>query len=214
MAGVSYLYPERLFACQKGGDAMDKIPVDSARDALIIVDVQNDFCPGGALGVAQGDEIIPSINQLLKHGWLAVATMDWHPTEHCSFAPHGGPWPPHCVQGTVGAELHSSLDIDRIQLFITKATHHDKDAYSGFDGTELAEILRDKGVKRIAVCGIATDYCVSATAHDALKEGFEVLILEDAIRGVEVNPGDSQRAVEELRRAGAQIVVSSHLSFD
>lgn len=193
---------------------MSKIPVDSTRDALIIVDVQNDFCPGGALAVPQGDEVIPAINCLLRHRWLAVATMDWHPAEHCSFQPHGGPWPPHCVQETAGAELHPELDASRIQLLITKASRHDKDAYSGFDGTELAKILHAKGVKRVVVCGIATDYCVSATAHDALKEGFEVLVLEDAIRGVEVNPGDCQRALEGLRKAGARLIVSSDLSFD
>jgi nicotinamidase/pyrazinamidase len=193
---------------------MRKIPVDSTRDALIIVDVQNDFCPGGALAVPQGHEVIPAINQLLEHRWLSVATMDWHPAEHCSFAPHGGPWPPHCVQETAGAELHPELDSSSIQLIITKATHHDKDAYSGFDGTELAKILHERGVERVVVCGIATDYCVSATAHDALKEGFEVFVLEDAIRGVEVNPGDCQRALQELRKAGAHLIVASDLSFD
>jgi nicotinamidase/pyrazinamidase len=193
---------------------MNEIPVDSARDALIIVDVQNDFCPGGALAVPQGDEVIPTINRLLKQSWLSVATMDWHPAEHSSFEPHGGPWPLHCVQGTTGAELHPELDADSIQLTITKASHRDKDAYSGFDGTDLARILREKGITRVVVCGIATDYCVKATAHDALEEGFEVVVLEDAIRGVEVNPGDSRRALEGLRKAGAQVILSSHLSFD
>jgi nicotinamidase/pyrazinamidase len=193
---------------------MDEISVDPRRDALIIVDVQNDFCPGGALAVPQGDEVIPTVNRLLKQRWLSVATMDWHPAEHCSFEPHGGPWPPHCVQETTGAELHPELDADSIQLTVTKASHHDKDAYSGFDGTELASILREKGIARVVVCGIATDYCVKATAHDALKEGFEVVVLEDAVRGVEVNPGDSQRALEELRKAGAQVIVSSQLHFD
>jgi nicotinamidase/pyrazinamidase len=193
---------------------MNEIPVDSARDALIIVDVQNDFCPGGALAVPQGDEVIPTINRLLKQSWLSVATMDWHPAEHSSFEPHGGPWPPHCIQGTTGAELHPELDADSIQLTITKASHRDKDAYSGFDGTDLARILREKGITRVVVCGIATDYCVKATAHDALEEGFEVVVLEDAIRGVEVNPGDSRRALEGLRKAGAQVILSSHLSFD
>jgi nicotinamidase/pyrazinamidase len=193
---------------------MRKVPVDSARDALIIVDVQSDFCPGGALAVPQADEVIPAINRLLEHRWLSVATMDWHPAEHCSFEPHGGPWPPHCVQETPGAELHPELDAHRIQLIISKATRHDKDAYSGFDGTELAKILHEKGVKRVVVAGIATDYCVSATAHDALKEGFEVFVLEDAIRGVDVNPGDCQRALEELRKAGAQVILSSDLDFD
>jgi nicotinamidase/pyrazinamidase len=193
---------------------MSTIAVDSAKDALLIVDVQNDFCPGGALAVPRGHEVIPVINRLLKHRWLSVATMDWHPADHSSFEPHGGPWPPHCVQETAGAELHPELDATQIQLVITKGSHPNEEAYSGFHGTELAAILRAKGVRRVVVCGIATDYCVRATAHDALQEGFEVLVLEDAIQGVEVNPGDCQRAIEELRQAGAQMIVSSDLDFD
>src|SRR5919109_755252 len=184
------------------GGVMRTIPIDSKTDALIIVDVQNDFCPGGALAVPGGDEVVPVINWLLEHDWLSVATMDWHPAEHSSFEPHGGPWPPHCVQETEGAALHPGLDATKIQLVITKGWHPHQDAYSGFHGTELANILRAKGVQRIAVCGIATDYCVRATAHDALQEGFGVLVLEDAIRGIEVNPGDCQRAIEDLRQAG------------
>jgi nicotinamidase/pyrazinamidase len=193
---------------------MRRISVDSETDALIIVDVQNDFCPGGALAVPYGDEVIPVINRLLEHRWLSVATMDWHPAEHGSFESRGGPWPPHCVQQTAGAELHSELDAPKVQLVITKGSHPDQEAYSGFHGTNLAKILRDKGVRRVVVCGIATDYCVRATAHDALHEGFEVLVLEDAIRGVEVHPGDCQRAIAELRQAGAEMIVSSDLSFD
>jgi nicotinamidase/pyrazinamidase len=193
---------------------MRRISVDSETDALIIVDVQNDFCPGGALAVPYGDEVIPVINRLLEHRWLSVATMDWHPAEHGSFESRGGPWPPHCVQQTAGAELHSELDAPKVQLVITKGSHPDQEAYSGFQGTNLAKILRDKGVRRVVVCGIATDYCVRATAHDALHEGFEVLVLEDAIRGVEVHPGDCQRAIAELRQAGAEMIVSSDLSFD
>jgi nicotinamidase/pyrazinamidase len=193
---------------------MSAISVDSGTDALIIVDVQNDFCPGGALAVPNGDEVVPVINRLLEHRWLSVATMDWHPAEHGSFESRGGPWPPHCVQGTTGAQLHGELDAAKIQHVITKGSHPDHDAYSGFQGTELAKILRDKGVHRVVVCGIATDYCVQATAQDALQEGFEVLVLEDAIRGVEVNPGDCHRALEKLRQAGAEVIASSDLSFD
>jgi nicotinamidase/pyrazinamidase len=193
---------------------MSAIPVDSSQDALIIVDVQNDFCPGGALAVPHGDEVVPAINRLLNHSWFTVATKDWHPADHSSFEARGGPWPPHCVQGTVGAELHPELDATKIRLVITKGSHPDRDAYSGFQGTELAKILRGKGVNRVVVCGIATDYCVRATAHDALQEGFEVLVLEDAIRGVEVQPGDSQRALDELRQAGAAVIISSDLRFN
>ena len=193
---------------------MSRISVDPETDALIIVDVQNDFCPGGALAVPRGDEVVPVVNRLLEQRWLSVATMDWHPAEHSSFEPHGGPWPPHCVQHTTGAELHRELDASKVQLVITKGSNPDQDAYSGFQGTELARILRDKGVHRVVVCGIATDYCVRATAQDALQEGFEVLLLEDAIRGVEVQPGDCQQAIEELRQAGATVIVSADLSFD
>jgi nicotinamidase/pyrazinamidase len=193
---------------------MRTIAVDRATDALIITDVQNDFCPGGALAVSNGDEVVPVINRLLERRWLSVATMDWHPPEHCSFEAYGGPWPPHCVQGTAGAELHPNLDATKIGLIIRKGSHPNREAYSGFQGTELAKILREKGVKRVVVCGIATDYCVRATAQDALREGFEVIVLEDAIRGVEVNPGDCQRALEELHQAGAELTVSSDLRFD
>jgi nicotinamidase/pyrazinamidase len=193
---------------------MRTISVDSETDALLIVDVQNDFCPGGALAVPYGDEVVPVINRLLKHRWLSVATMDWHPAEHCSFASQGGPWPPHCVQESVGAELHPELETTKIQLVIRKGSDPHQDAYSGFQGTRLAKILRDKGVNRVVICGIATDYCVRATAHDALQEGFEVLVVEDAVRGVEVHAGDCQRAIEALRQAGAQTIVSSDLRFD
>jgi nicotinamidase/pyrazinamidase len=193
---------------------MARISVNPATDALIIVDVQNDFCPGGALAVPRGDEVVPVVNRLLEQRWLSVATMDWHPAEHSSFKPYGGPWPPHCVQHTTGAELHRELDASKVQLVITKGSNPTQDAYSGFQGTELARILRDRGVQRVVVCGIATDYCVRATAQDALHEGFEVLLLEDAIRGVEVQPGDCQQAIEELREAGATVIVSADLSFD
>jgi nicotinamidase/pyrazinamidase len=193
---------------------MGAIAVDCDRDALIIVDLQNDFCPGGALPVPTGHEVILPINPLLQHRWLSVATRDWHPADHCSFKPRGGPWPPHCVQQTLGAELHPELDATKIKLIIQKGSHPDQEAYSGFQGTGLAHILRDKGVKRVVLCGLATDYCVRATAHDALQEGFEVIVLEDAIRGVEVNTGDCQRTIQELRQAGAQMAVSADLIFD
>jgi nicotinamidase/pyrazinamidase len=186
--------------------------IDPAHDALLIVDVQNDFCAGGALAVPQGDAVVVPINRLLQYPWLTVATKDWHPVEHCSFQAHGGPWPPHCVQGTAGAELHPQLESAKIQVIITKGSRPDRDAYSGFDGTNLASLLHDKGVQRVVVCGLATDYCVRATAQDALKAGFEVLVLEDAIRGVEVNPGDSQRAVDDLKAAGARFIASEDLS--
>ncbi|MBI3326635.1 MAG: nicotinamidase [Nitrospinae bacterium] len=192
---------------------MSAITLDPARDALIIVDVQNDFCPGGALPVPEGDKVILPINQMLGYPWLTVATKDWHPPNHCSFKEQGGPWPPHCVQNTHGADFHPSLDASRIRRVVTKGSRVEKDAYSGFEGTDLVTILRQEGVKRVVVCGLATDYCVRATARDALAEGFEVLVLEDAIRGVEVHAGDCQRALEELTAAGARCVSSSALTM-
>jgi len=193
---------------------MSAIRIDAARDALIVVDLQNDFCPGGALPVPDGDEVIPPINRVLGYPWLTVATKDWHPPNHCSFKEQGGPWPPHCMAGTKGADLHPLLDSSKIQVVVTKASRPEKDAYSGFDGTDLAKILRERGVKRVLVCGLATDYCVSATARDALKEGFDVIVLEDAIRGVEVNSGDCQRAIEELKAAGVRLIPSSGLRLN
>ena len=192
---------------------MSAITLDPARDALIIVDVQNDFCPGGALPVPDGDQVIPPINQMLRYPWLTVATKDWHPPNHSSFKEQGGPWPPHCVQHTYGADFPPSLDASRIRRVVTKGSRVEKDAYSGFEGTDLVTILRQEGVTRVVVCGLATDYCVRATARDALTEGFEVLVVEDAIRGVEVHAGDSQRAIEELTAAGARCVSSSALTM-
>jgi nicotinamidase/pyrazinamidase len=193
---------------------MSMSAVNATRDVLIIVDVQNDFCPGGALAVPGGQQVVPIINRLLQHHWLSVATKDWHPADHCSFKPQGGPWPPHCVQHTSGAELHPDLDATAIQLVITKGSYPDQDAYSGFQDTDLAKILREKGVTRVVLCGLATDYCVRSTALDAMREGFAVVVLQDAIRGVEVNPGDCQRALEELRQAGVQLISSADLTFD
>ncbi|MDK2782783.1 MAG: nicotinamidase/pyrazinamidase, partial [Thermococcaceae archaeon] len=144
-------------------------------EALIIVDMQRDFMPGGALPVPEGDRIIPTIEELVekfkKRGALIVATRDWHPPDHISFKERGGPWPSHCVQNTKGAEIVVKLPEDTI--VISKADKPDKEAYSGFEGTELAEILKEKGVKRVYICGVATEYCVKATALDALKHGFE-----------------------------------------
>lgn len=177
--------------------------IDPHRDAVILVDVQNDFCPGGALPVPEGDRVIPPLNRLLQRaGCLIVATRDWHPANHCSFKGQGGPWPVHCVAESWGAEFHPSLDRDRLQVIVSKATAPDQEAYSGFQGTLLAQLLRERGISRVLIGGLATDYCVKATALDARGAGFEVVVLEDAIRGVEVNPGDSAQAIEEMRRAG------------
>jgi nicotinamidase/pyrazinamidase len=176
--------------------------------ALIVVDFQNDFTPGGALAVADGDAIADRINALAASGeyGLVVATRDWHPADHSSFVERGGPWPVHCVQGTPGAELHPALDRARVDLVVDKGQDPAADGYSGFAGTELAERLRERGVDAITVVGLATDYCVKNTALDALREGFAVAVDSSAVRGVEVVPGDSERALAEVRAAGGTVV--------
>lgn len=174
-----------------------------SEDALVVVDLQNDFCPGGALAVPEGDLILPQVNILLAHPHLfKVATRDWHPTSHMSFKAQGGIWPPHCVANTLGAQFPSKMYSSRVNLLISKGTREDAEAYSGFDGTPLASELKSRGIRRIFVCGLATDYCVCATALDARQEGTEVVILEDTIRAVDVRPGDGGRAIQRMRDAG------------
>jgi nicotinamidase/pyrazinamidase len=175
--------------------------------ALLIIDFQNDFCPGGALAVPHGDEIAARINELASSGDfdLVVATRDWHPRDHGSFAEQGGPWPEHCVQGTPGAELHPSLDRSQIDAVIDKGQNPGTEGYSGFDETDLAALLRERGIESVTVVGLATDYCVKNTALDALGEGLSVTVDSSAVRGVDVQPGDSETALDELRSAGATV---------
>ena len=178
------------------------------KQALIVVDVQNDFCPGGALAVARGDEVVPPLNKLiaefLKRGEPVFKSRDWHPLKTKHFAEFGGTWPVHCVQGSKGAEFHADLTDDaRIQV-ISKGLG-DENSYSAFDGTELASQLRKLGVDEVLVGGLATDYCVKNTVLDALKEGFAVKALTNAMRPVDLQPGDGDRAIEEMRAAGAEI---------
>ena len=181
-------------------------------DALIVVDVQNDFCEGGSLAVPGGEDVVPVINGLVQYCESRQIPMffsrDWHPENHISFKEQGGPWPPHCVQGQKGAAFHPELYIPSSAAVISKATSPDKDAYSAFDGTELLEILRGQSILRVFICGLATDYCVKSTALDALKEGFEVFIVTDGIKGVNVQPDDSSRALEELDQQGAWLTTS------
>jgi nicotinamidase/pyrazinamidase len=185
-------------------------------DALVIVDVQRDFCAGGALAVPDGDAVVQPLNSYIEVFRSAnlpiVATRDWHPPNHISFREHGGLWPPHCVQGTEGAEFHPQLKLPEETLIISKATQPDLEAYSGFEGTELESLLKSKGVKRLFVGGLATDYCVKMTVLDALKLGFTTFLLEDAIRGVNVNPSDSERAIDEMLSNGAIAITLSELS--
>ena len=175
--------------------------------ALLIIDFQNDFTPGGALAVPRGDEIGDRVRELLDSGRfdLVVATRDWHPADHGSFAEQGGPWPPHCVQGSHGAELNAALDRDRVDAVVDAGYRPDLEGYSGFEETDLAALLRERGIDEVTVVGLATDYCVKETAADALREGFRVVIDRAGIRGIDVEPGDSERALDELGAAGAEV---------
>ncbi|HJZ83469.1 MAG TPA: bifunctional nicotinamidase/pyrazinamidase [Pyrinomonadaceae bacterium] len=183
---------------------------DSKKRALIVVDVQNDFCPGGSLAVAHGDEVVAPLNKLigefLGRGEPVFKTRDWHPAKTKHFAMYGGTWPVHCVAGTTGAEFHQDLADDARATIVSKGTNESADGYSGFDGTNLGQLLKDEEVKEVWVGGLATDYCVKHTVLDALREGFEVKALADAMRAVNVNPDDGARAIAEMRAAGAEIV--------
>ncbi|MBM3356947.1 MAG: nicotinamidase [Betaproteobacteria bacterium] len=178
-----------------------------AGDALLVVDTQRDFLPGGSLAVPDGDAVVPVLNRYIalahRKGRPVFASRCWHPKKHCSFKAQGGPWPDHCVAGTPGAEFAPGLELPREATIISKATSEEADAYSAFSGTDLARDLRDRGVKRLLVGGLATDYCVLNSVRDALKEGFSVLLLTDAIRAVNVKPGDGERARREMEQAGA-----------
>ena len=176
-------------------------------EALLIVDFQNDFTPGGALAVPDGDRIADHVNALASDPRfdLVVATRDWHPPDHGSFHRQGGPWPVHCVQETEGAELHPSLNRARVDVIVDKGQDPMTEGYSGFEATGLEGLLRERGIDRVTVVGLATDYCVKNTALDALRHGFEVTVEQAGVRGVDVNPGDSERALEELRERGATV---------
>jgi len=185
-------------------------------DALLIVDFQNDFTPGGALPVAEGDRIAGPINALLDSFDLVIATRDWHPPDHGSFigvevdpekwegTDPPSIWPVHCVQGTAGAELHPALDQARVDVVIDKGQDPNSQGYSAFQDTRLGDLLRERGVDRLYVTGLATDYCVKQSVLDALRQGLQVTVVDDAVRGVDVHAGDSERALEEMEAAGAE----------
>lgn len=183
------------------------------KQALIVVDVQNDFCPGGSLAVAHGDEVVAPLNKLaeefLERGDPVYKSRDWHPPTTKHFKIYGGAWPIHCVQNTSGAEFHPQLKDDPRIHIISKGLG-DTDCYSAFDETDLAAELHDEGVEELLVGGLATDYCVKETVLAGLKHGFKVKALKHAMRAVELNPGDGERALEEMRKAGAQIVNSDN----
>jgi nicotinamidase/pyrazinamidase len=176
-------------------------------EALLIIDFQNDFVPGGALPVPDGDRIASRVSELVDSGRfdVIVATRDWHPSDHDSFREQGGPWPPHCVQGSPGAELHPSLDRSRIDVVVDAGYRAALEGYSGFEETDLDRVLRDRGVDAVTVVGLATDYCVRHTALDALRAGFRVTVDREGVRGIDVEPGDSERALDELAEAGATV---------
>lgn len=175
-------------------------------EALIVVDVQNDFCPGGALAVPDGDAVLDAINRMASEASFVVATRDWHPADHGSFAAQGGPWPVHCVRGTPGAELHPGIDAGQIDVILDKGKVSDREGYSGFEDTGLERLLRERAVDTVDVAGLALDYCVKATALDARLAGFSVTVHRGATRAVEVSPGDGEQAVTELRAAGVEVV--------
>jgi nicotinamidase/pyrazinamidase len=191
------------------------------KSALIVVDMQNDFCPGGSLAVAGGDGIVPLINSYLElfreSGCCIIASRDWHPVETRHFRKFGGIWPDHCIQGSFGAEFHASLNLASDTLVFSKGIDPDRDDYSALQarndsGEPMHEYLKRMDIREIFVCGLATDYCILQTVLDALSHGFSVKVLADAIRGVELNQGDSERAIGEMRIAGAEFLTMADLS--
>ena len=181
-----------------------------AGDALLVVDVQNDFLPGGSLAVPRGDEVIAPVNGYIelfhRRGLPIFASRDWHPADHVSFVAQGGPWPPHCVAKTRGAEFPEALRLPPEAEVISKATRIDLDAYSAFQGTDLAERLHHREIVRLFVGGLATDYCVRATVEDALTAGFGVVVLDEAVRAVNVQPHDGEEALRAMEEEGATLI--------
>lgn len=203
------------------------------KKALLIVDVQNDFCPGGALAVPNGDRVIEPLNRIISHlslfpgakGWLIVASRDWHPAEHCSFKEQGGLWPPHCIQDTSGACLHRNLNVHTLNgVVVEKGFKRNEDSYSAFGGSvvlshmgtfgirfSLEEILKKLTIEGVYIGGLATDYCVKATALDAVRNGFKTYLLTDACRAVNVKPGDEALALNEMANAGVEFTTTGEV---
>jgi nicotinamidase/pyrazinamidase len=189
--------------------------VNEPRAALLVVDVQKDFCPGGALAVPGGDRVVPALNRhiarAVERRWPVYASRDWHPPVTSHFRQYGGEWPPHCVENTEGAGFHEDLNLPPSAIVITKGQDPDHPGYSAFqgrtpEGRELLDELRHRQVKHLYVGGLATDYCVKHSVLDAMKAGLEVTVLADAVAGVNLRPDDSARAIEEMRAAGAEVV--------
>jgi nicotinamidase/pyrazinamidase len=194
--------------------------IDPTYDALVVVDVQNDFCPGGSLAVPHGDRVVPVLNRYIerfrKLKAPIYASRDWHPPVTKHFQAHGGVWPPHCVQETRGAAFHPDLALPAETVVVSKGMDPEQDAYSCFQaqdaaGMDFAVSLGECGIQRLFIGGLATDYCVKSTVLDALHEGFQVVVLQDTIGAVDVNPGDGERAIEEMRAAGASFATLDDL---
>jgi|SRR3984885_8222663 nicotinamidase/pyrazinamidase len=184
--------------------------------ALVLVDLQNDFCPGGALAVPQGDAVIPIVNRLASLFGFVAATQDWHPPNHISFKKQGGDWPPHCIQGTFGAQLHPGLETSNIDMVAKKAFSPERDVFEGLEAVDtyavkLDAALRQREISTVYVAGLATDYCVRSTVLDALDKGYQVYAIVDAMRAVDVRPDDGARAVEEMEAHGAHLVTSAQI---
>ena len=189
--------------------------------ALLVIDVQRDFCPGGALAVAEGDRVVVPLNaaaaRFAAAGRPVIATRDWHPRRTIHFQEFGGTWPPHCMQGTPGAEFHPDLELPPSAVVVSSGMREDEDGYSAFDavddaGRPVADLLRAQGVRRLYIGGLATDYCVKASVLDARELGFDVTVLEDAVRAVNVQPGDGDRALAAIREAGARLTSSASVA--
>lgn len=192
----------------------------TAHKALVVVDLQNDFMPDGALGVARGDEVVAPLSELARRfaaaGRPVFITRDWHPAETTHFQAQGGPWPPHCVQDTPGARFHPGLVIPASAVIVSKGAEPDEDAYSAFQardasGRLLPDLLRDAGVGHLVIGGLATDYCVRFTVADAVRQGFRATVVADAVRAVDLEPGDGRKAVQEMVDAGATLADSDEV---
>ena len=181
--------------------------------ALVVVDVQRDFCPGGSLAVPDGDSIVPTLNAAIsafgKSRFPVVFTRDWHPSNHCSFKKQGGIWPRHCVANSSGAKFHPDLHVPRGSIVVSKATRPGSEAYSGFQGTSLERRLKRLGISRLYIGGLATDYCVKQTALDALVAGFEASVMTDCVKGVNLRKGDSSAALRLIARRGGSLITSA-----
>jgi nicotinamidase/pyrazinamidase len=206
--------PARSGAAHNAEDDVPKIPL-TRKDALIVVDVQKDFLPGGSLAVPRGDEVIPPLNACIerfhRERLPVYATSDWHPPDHGSFREQDGPWPPHCIAGTAGADFAEGLALPSDTRIISKGLAPDEPGYSAFAGTGLLERLRMEGVERLYLGGLATEYCVLNTALDALKAGFGLWVLEDAVRAVDAS--DGERALATMQQAGARLITSDRITL-